>query len=213
MDSNVSDGPSLHLGDIGDFTDIRDLGAISVAGTFMSFLVVLSARIANFGGIPLNTLFDMFGLEAIVSMVILILILFQITRYFYTVFYEKSGKAWSPFVFICFLLGVHLIHDLVFFFAVVTQVPKGKNDMIDILRALTASNKTYTLLTHSALLIVTALVAMMVEDMSDLAKLAVFGVVLYLIPYILAIHYPKPAPPPPPPKKPEMQDMRGNYYS
>ena len=212
MDSTVSDGPSLHLGDISDFTEIRDLGAISVAGTFMSFLVVLSARIANFGGVPLNTLFDMFGMEAVVSMVFLILILFQITRYFNTVFYERSGKAWSPFVFVCFLLGVHLVHDLVFYFAVISQAPKGKNDMIDILRALAASNKTYTLLTHSAFLIVTALVAMMVEDMSDLAKLALFGVLVYLLPYILAIHYPKPAPPPPPPKKSEMQDMRGNYY-
>jgi magnesium-transporting ATPase (P-type) len=135
MDSNVSDGPSLHLGDISDFTDIRGLGTISVAGTFMSFLVVLSARIANFGGVPLNTFFDMFGMEAVVSMVVLILILLQITRYLYTVFYEKGGKTWSPFVFICFLIGVHLIHDLIFYFAVISQVPKGKNDMIDILRA------------------------------------------------------------------------------
>ena len=212
MDSNVSDGPSLHLSDISDFMEIRDLGAISVAGTFMSFLVALSARIANFGGVPLNTLFDMFGMEAVVSMVALILILFQITRYVYTIFYEKSGKAWSPFVFMCFLVGVHLIHDLVFYFAIISQVPKGKNDIIDILRALTASNKTYALLTHSAFLILTALVAMIVEDMSDLAKIVVFTALLYLIPYILAIHYPKPAPPPPPPKKPEKQDMRGNYY-
>lgn len=213
MDSNVSDGPSLNLGDISDFTEIRDLGAISVAGTFMSFLVVLSARLANFGGVPLNTFFDMFGMEGVLSIVLIVLILFQITRYLYTVFYEKSGKAWSPLVFICFLLGAHLIHDLVFYFAVISQVPKGKNDMIDILRAMTASNRTYALLTHSTFLIVTALVAMLVEDMTDLAKIVVFGVILYLIPYILAIHYPKPAPPPPPTKKPEMQDMRGNYYS
>ena len=212
MDSNVSDGPSLHLGDISDFTEIGDFGTISVAGTFMSFLVALSARLANFGGVPLNTYFDMFGMEGVLSMVVLILILFQITRYFYTVFYEKSGKAWSPFVFICFLLGVHLVHDLVLYFAVISQVPKGKNDMIDIIRAITGSNKAYALLTHSAFLVVTALIAMMVEDMSDLAKLVLFGVLLYVIPYILAIHSSKPAPPPPPPKKAEMQDMRGNYY-
>jgi hypothetical protein len=153
----------------------------------------------------------MFGLEGVLSIVLLILVLFQITRYLYTVFYERSGKAWSPFVFICFLIGVHLIHDLIFFFAVISQLPKGKNDIIDILRALTASNKTYALLTHSIFLIVTALVAMMVEDMSDLAKLVVLAVVVYLLPYILAIHYPKPAPPPPPSKKEEMQDMRRNY--
>ena len=212
MDSNVSDGPSLNLGDISDYTEISHFGAITVAGTFTSFLVVLSARLANFGGVAMNTYFDMFGMEGVLSIVLLILVLFQITRYLYTVFYEKSGKAWSPFVFICFLIGVHLIHDLVFFFAVITQLPKGKNDMIDILRAMTASNKTYALLTHSAFLIVTALVAMMVEDMADLAKLVVLAVVLYLLPYILSIHYPKPAPPPPPKKK-EIEDMRGNYYS
>jgi hypothetical protein len=212
MDSNVSDGPSLHLGDISDFTEIGDFGTISVAGTFMSLLVLLSARLGNFGGVPLNTYFDMFGMEGILSMVILILILFQITRYLYTVFYERSGKAWSPFVFICFLLGVHLVHDLVLYFAVISQVAKGKNDMIDIIRAITASSKTYALLTHSIFLVITALVAMMVEDMSDLAKLVLFVVLLYLIPYTLAIHSLKPPPPPPPPKKQEMQDMRGNYY-
>uniref|UniRef100_A0A6C0K5M2 Uncharacterized protein n=1 Tax=viral metagenome TaxID=1070528 RepID=A0A6C0K5M2_9ZZZZ len=213
MDSNVSDDPGLQLGDISDYTKIDDFGVISVAGTFMSFLVLLSARIANFGGVPLNTYFDMFGMEGILSMVLLILILFQITRYFYTVFYEKSGKSWSPFVFICFLLGVHLVHDLALYYAVISQIPKGKNDMIDIVRSLTASNQAYTLFTHSAFLIITALVAMIVEDMSDLAKIAVFGVVVYLMPVVLAIHQPKPAPPPQPPKKPEMQDMRGNYYS
>jgi len=63
MDSNVSDGPGLQLGDISDYTKIDDFGVISVAGTFMSFLVLLSARIANFGGVPLNTYFDMFGME------------------------------------------------------------------------------------------------------------------------------------------------------
>jgi len=212
MDSNVSDGPGLNLGDIGDYTEINHFGGITLAGTFTSFLVVLSTRLANFGGVPLNTFFDMFGMEGVLSIVVLILVLFQITRYLYTVFYKNSGKAWSPFVFICFLLGVHLVHDLVFFFAVISQLPKGKNDMIDILRAMTASNKTYALLTHSTFLILTALVAMMVDDMSDLAKLVVFAVVLYLLPYTLAIHSPKPPPPPPPPKKPEMQDMRENYY-
>lgn len=212
MDSDASSGMSLTLSDISDYTRIEDVGTISVAGMFTALLVLLSTRIAGFGGVPMNTFFDMFGIEGVVSMVTLVVILFQITRYFYTVFYEKSGKSWSPFVFICFLLGIHLIHDLVFYYGVISQLPKGKNDMIDILRALAASNKLYAILTHSALLILTAFVAMIMNEVSDLAKLVVFGVILYIIPYALAIHFPKPAPPPPPKKPEAMRDLRGNSY-
>jgi len=160
----------------------------------------------------MNTFFDMFGIEGIITMVMLVIILFQITRYFYTVFYEKSGKLWSPFVFICFLLGVHLVHDLIFYFGVLTQLPKGKNDMIDVVRAISVSGGPYTIAIHSVLLILTALVAMMLQDVSDLAKFVLFGVILYIIPYVLAIHFPKPAPPPPPKKQEAMSDHRGNYY-
>jgi hypothetical protein len=128
------------------------------------------------------------------------------------VIYEKSGKAWSPFVFICFLLGAHLIHDIVFFYGIILQLPKGKNDMIDILRALASNHKVYMLLTHSGILVATALIAMMLDEVSDLAKLLLFILMLYFIPYVISIHYPKPAPPPLPPKKEKMEDMRGNYY-
>jgi hypothetical protein len=207
-----SDASTLSLSDIGSYEKVEDLGTVGVAGMFTTLLVLLSTRIGGFGGVPLNTFFDMFGIEGIISMVMLVVILFQITRYFYTIFYEKGGKTWSPFVFICFLLGVHLVHDLVFYFGVLTQLPKGKNDMIDIVRAVATSSGVYTIAVHSALLILTALVAMILHDVSDLAKIVLFGVILYIIPYVLAIHFPKPAPPPPPPKKPEMQDMRGNYY-
>jgi hypothetical protein len=212
MDSDASNNSGLSLSDIGDYTEIADLGTISVAGMFTTLLVLLSTRIGGFGGLAMNAFFDMFGIEGLVAMVMLVVVLFQITRYLYTVLYEKSGKTWSPFVFICFLLGVHLVHDLVFFYGVISQLPKGKNDMIDILRAVAADNKLYTIAAHSVLLILTAFVAMIIQDVSDLSKLALVGVILYLIPYGLAIHFPKPAPPPPPKKEEPMKDMRGNYY-
>ena len=209
-----SDASTLSLSDIGSYEKVEELATVGVAGMFTTLLVLLSTRIGGFGGVPMNTFFDMFGIEGIITMVMLVIILFQITRYFYTVFYEKSGKLWSPFVFICFLLGVHLVHDLIFYFGVLTQLPKGKNDMIDVVRAISVSGGAYTIAIHSALLILTALVAMMLQDVSDLAKIVLFGVILYIIPYVLAIHFPKPAPPPPPPtkKKEPMSDLRGNYY-
>ena len=212
MESNASDGMSLSLSDISDYQKVEDVGTVSVAGMFTTLLVLLSTRIGGFGGYAFNAFFDMFGIEGVISMVSLIAILFQITRYLYTIFYEKGGKAWSPFVFICFLLGVHLVHDLVFYYGVLTQLPKGKNDMIDILRAIAGENKVYAVAMHSVFLVVTALIAMMLHDISDLSKLVLFGVILYIIPYTLAIHFPKPAPPPPPPKPEAMKDLRGNSY-
>lgn len=211
MDSNASNNVGLKLADIGNYENMNDFSTIGLSGVFTSLLVVLSARVGGFGGLPLNTFFDMFGIEGIITIVTFIVVLFQITRYLYTAFYEKSGKTWSPFVFICFLLGAHLIHDLVFYYGIVSQLPKGKNDMVDILRALAANHKVYTLVAHSGILVATALIAMILSEVSDLAKMVVFVVMLYIIPYALAIHYPKPEPPPPP-KKEKMEDMRGNYY-
>lgn len=211
MDSNASNNVGLKLADIGNYENMNDFSTIGLSGLFTGLLMILSARVGGFGGLPLNTFFDMFGIEGVITIVTFIIVLFQITRYLYTAFYEKSGKTWSPFVFICFLLGAHLIHDLVFYYGIVSQLPKGKNDMIDILRALAANHKVYTLVAHSAILVATALIAMILHEVSDLAKLVVFIVMLYITPYALAIHYPKPAPPPPP-KKEKMEDMRGNYY-
>jgi hypothetical protein len=212
MDSDASNSVGLKLADIGNYENMNDFSTIGLSGLFTGLLMILSARVGGFGGLPLNTFFDMFGIEGVITIVTFIVVLFQITRYLYTAFYEKSGKTWSPFVFICFLLGAHLIHDLVFYYGIVSQLPKGKNDMIDILRALAANHKVYTLVAHSAILVATALIAMILHEVSDLAKLIVFVVMLYITPYALAIHYPKPAPPPPPPKKEKMEDMRGNYY-
>jgi hypothetical protein len=212
MDSDASNSVGLKLADIGNYENMNDFSTIGLSGLFTGLLMILSARVGGFGGLPLNTFFDMFGIEGVITIVTFIVVLFQITRYLYTAFYEKSGKTWSPFVFICFLLGAHLIHDLVFYYGIVSQLPKGKNDMIDILRALAANHKVYTLVAHSAILVATALIAMILHEVSDLAKLIVFVVMLYITPYALAIQYPKPAPPPPPPKKEKMEDMRGNYY-
>ncbi len=212
MDSNAPNNVGLKLADIGNYENMNDFSTIGLSGVFTSLLVLLSARVGGFGGVPLNTFFDMFGIEGVITIVTFIVVLFQITRYLYTAFYERSGKTWSPLVFICFLLGAHLIHDLVFYYGIISQLPKGKNDMVDILRALSANHKVYTLIAHSGILIVTALVAMILSEVSDLAKMMVFVVMLYITPYALAVHYPKPEPPPPPPKKEKMEDMRGNYY-
>ena len=160
----------------------------------------------------MNTFFDLFGIEGVVSTTMLMAIIFQVARYFYTVLYAKADKSWSPFVFICAVLVVQILHDVLFYYGAVNLLPAGKNEIIDVLKQYAKENSVGAIGGHSALMLVTALIAMIINDMDMLLKFVLFGIVLYGLPYILSIVHKKPAPPPPPPKKKEeMQDRRGFY--
>ena len=210
--SAAGGGSGFTLSNIGDYKKVEDLYVIGSASLFTLFLSVIAARIGGLGGLTLNTYFDMFGLEGVLSNTMLVTLILQISRYFYTVFYGASGKAWSPFVFICIVLVLQVLHDLLFYYGVINILPSGKNEMVDMLKQYAAENKLKAVGAHSTFLIVTAIVAMVMKDMTDLQQLIIPGVVLYMLPYFLSVVTKKPVPPPPPPKKQEtFRDARGFY--
>lgn len=204
-------GSSIYLSDIGDYRNIDDIYTIVNSSLFTLTLSLLATRIGNLGGYSLNTYFDLFGIEGVVSTTMLMAIIFQLARYFYTVLYAKADKSWSPFVFICAVIVVQILHDVLFYYGAINLLPAGKNEMIDVLKQYAKENTVAAIGGHSALMLVTALVAMMINDMDIVLKIVMFGIVLYGLPYILSIVHKKPAPPPPPPKKEEMKDRRGFY--
>jgi hypothetical protein len=202
----------VQLSNIGKYESVDELATIANAGFFTMILTIISARIGGLGGLPMNLYFEMFGLEGIISCVMLTTILFQISRYFYTRLYGTYDRAWSPFVFICFLIGAQVLYDLIFYYGVVANMKKGQNDVIDLIRAYSNENGWKAVAGHSVFVIVTALVAMILCDSSDLAKLILFGVLAFSIPYVISIPFVKPAPPPPPPKKEEVQRNPRGFY-
>ena len=205
-------GSSIYLSDIGDYRNIDDIYTIVNSSLFTLTLSLLATRIGNLGGYSLNTYFDLFGIEGVVSTTMLMAIIFQLARYFYTVLYAKADKSWSPFVFICAVIVVQILHDVLFYYGAINLLPAGKNEMIDVLKEYAKENSAAAIGGHSALMLVTALIAMIINDMDIVLKFVLFGVVLYGLPYILSIVHKKPAPPPPPPKKKEeMKDRRGFY--
>ena len=58
------------------------------------------------------------------------------------------------------------------------------------------------------LITITAVVAMIMNDLSIIARVLGGAVIFYMFPYVLSIVSKKPAPPPPPPKKEEFNDYR-----
>jgi len=188
----------VHLSNIGKYESTDEFSTIANSAFFTTLLVILSARIGGLGGFPLNTYFEIFGLEGVLSCVALIAILFQIARYFYSTLYATYERTWSPFVFISILLCTQLVYDLAFYYGIVNTLKKGQNHLVDIIRAYVNENKMGALVGHSVFMVLTALVAMILNDSSDVSKWVLFGVLAFLVPYALSIQYTKPAPPPPP---------------
>lgn len=199
----------FQLSDIGDYKDIDDLYTIGSSSIFTLLLFTIATRLGNFGGLTLNTYFDMFGMEGVLSNTMMLILILQTTRYLYTSYYSSYGKSWSPFVFLCIILTIQAIYNAILYFGVINVLPSGKNDMIDILKKYIKENTTSVIIGQSVLLLFTAVVAMIMKDMGTIQLFVITSLVLYTFPFILAFVSKKPLPPPPPPKKEALQDYRG----
>ena len=203
-------GKNFELSDIGDYKSSDDIFVIANASVFTLLLLTIATRIGGLGGNILNTYFDMFGLEGILSNTMLFVILIQATKYLYTTFYTSYGKAWSPFVFLSFLAVIVSLIDVFFYYGVINVVPPGINEMIDVIRAYSKNSSINLIGGHIATLLLTALTTMIMCDMELITRLLSVAIILFLFPFILSIVAKKPAsPPPPPPKKEEFVDSRG----
>ena len=195
------------LGDIGDYKNVDDIFAIASASLIGMDIGVLLSRFGGLGGYSLNTYFDTFGLEGILANISYIVILFQIARWFYTTFYAV-GRPWSPFVFVCVVIAVQVVHDLIFYYGPLKTIPAGKNEMIDALKRYAAENGSRAISGHVAILILISAIAMVLKESSMLFTFLLISVSLYSLPFLLNTSGPKPPPPPPPPPKKEPFEQR-----
>lgn len=195
------------LGDIGNYKDVADFAPIISASLIgMNFAVVLS-KFGSLGGFSMNAYFDTFGLEGILANTSFLVIIFQITRWIYTTFYTSGDRPWSPFVFVCILIAIEFIHDLIFYYGLIKNLPSGKNDMIDALKRYSVENGSRALAGHAVFLIFVGIMAMFLKESTFLFTILVVSTTLYLLPIMLSTLGPKPPPPPPPPEKKEQWNI------
>lgn len=216
MDFKPSVDDIFKLGDIGDYKNSDDLLAIGSATIFVINAAAVLTRIGVIGSKALNTYFDIFGLEGILANTSLIVIMFQIARLGYTKFYTEGGRPWSPFVFVCSLIVVQILHDILFYYGVINVVPTGNNEMVDALKKYSQENGSRALAGHAAFLIFVGVAAMFLKERSLMFIIMTSAFTLYLMPYVITTLGPKPAPPPAPPKKeepsPQMPGWNGPRY-
>lgn len=194
------------LGDIGNYKNVDDFAPIVSASLIgMNFAVTLS-RFGSMGGFSMNAYFDTFGLEGILANTSFLVIMFQLTRWAYTTFYTSGERPWSPFVFVCILISIEFLHDLIFYYGPLKSIPAGKNDMIDALKRYAAENGSRALAGHAAFLIFVAVIAMFLKESTFVFTFIVISVTLYMLPFMITTLGPRPPPPPPPPQQQQKKE-------
>ncbi len=174
--------------DISDYSNMKDLLYIFLAVLFIDVIVIFMVKfLPELMGASLNRWYDLFGLNAVLADVLIIFIGFILARYIYTGYVKEkfADGRWSPMMFTGTLVGTQLIHDLLFYFGVINQVPRGHNAMMDVFKDYAASGGAKILFGDALMMIGSAAVAMILKT-QPMHLVASFGsIVAYALPYIL----------------------------
>jgi hypothetical protein len=174
--------------DISNYKIIKDLVYIILAVLFVDVVVIFLTRfVPEIFGASLNRWYDLFGLNAVIADVMIIVIGFIIARYVYTGYVKEKfadGK-WSPLWFTGTVVGTQLIHDLLFYYGVITQVPRGQNMMMDVFKDYAASGGAKILFGDALMMIGSAGLAMALKTQPAHLVASFGALTAYALPYIL----------------------------
>ena len=174
--------------DISKYNRVSDFWYIFVAVLIVEVIVIFLTRYTDVFGPILNRWYDVFGLSAVLADVLIIVIGFAIGRYVYTGWVKDKfveGK-WSLLYFTGTLVAVQVIHDLLFYFGVINQMPLGKSSMIDIFKTYAEQGSWKILLGDAGMMIASSLLAMELKASAGHIVTSLGLVGLYAIPYLLA---------------------------
>lgn len=172
------------LSDLSNYQNHSDLILLFFAILTVDVAVLFLTRyFPQILGTTLNRWYDRFGLNAVLSDVLIILLGFVIARYVYS-WYIKPKMGWNPALFMGLLVVIQVIHDLLFYVGVIKPLPVGHNQMIDVFKQY--SNAGWKILVGDAgLMVGSALVAFLLKAFPTHAVAGWSILVSYALPYIL----------------------------
>jgi hypothetical protein len=173
------------LEDISEDDNLSDWAYIIIAVIIVEVVVICLTRFfPDIFGKSLNIWYNRFKLSAVLSDVFIILIGFAITRYVYTEYlYEKYD--WNPLYFTGTTVVVQVIHDALFYFGIIRQIPQGQNAMIDVFKEYAQSGGAKIIAADSAMIASSAVIAMVLKGLSGNVVAFIALLAVYTVPYIL----------------------------
>ena len=180
MESVVKDLPNLSV-----YENLVHVPHFLTAALVVVSTVILVARYypEKFGGESLNQWYDSFGLEGVTANLSILVLGFMITQYLYTVYVEPMVGGWKPVYFVLLFLVVQILHDILFYYAVVKPLPKGMNDMIDVCKKYVDENGVSVITANSLVVIVATGITFALESAPMAVAVVIAALAAYSIPF------------------------------
>lgn len=141
--------------------------------------VVIFGSISN----DVRMWYKKFGLLALIADIFSLLLIFAVARYVYTLWlYPKYGN--SIWLIVATVIVVQVVHDVVYYFALVKPWPRGANGILDYMKQY-GENGINPILGDTLLVIAITGVALTLAKLPVHVSVFVLMLGIYLIPYFL----------------------------
>jgi uncharacterized protein YacL len=144
------------------------------AVVWVDFFTIVLSKIFHLGK-ALDTWYDQFGIVAVLSDCLVIVLGIMITKFL-------VPNA-SLLTFLAVAVGVQIVHDILFYIFVIRTVPSGQNKMIDLFKEYARENSYKILIADSLMMIATILLANYLGNKKFTPFVGLFGV--YALTYII----------------------------
>jgi hypothetical protein len=180
----LSTGAKSALANISKFDEVWDIPLLFFSILTVDVIVLFLTRYYGIGGKSLNKWYDAFGIAAVLADVLVILLGFFIARWIYSTWLQPRF-GWNAIYFVLLLVGVQVVHDLLFYFAVIRPLPKGHNEMMDVFKEYADENGGAIISADATMMIGSAIIAMLMKAQPAAISSSFFTLVSYALPYIL----------------------------
>ena len=169
---------------ISDATNYSDWLYLVPAGIMVDCVVMFMTKYPGtnpyFRVHALNDWYTRFGIVAVMSDVLSILIGIMIARYIYT---YLNLNGWISFLAI--LIAFQLFHDIFFYLCVIRPLPAGHNQLIDVFKAYAQENGLKILGADALMILSTVGLGSFLKSLPQHYTIASLFLTLYSITYIL----------------------------
>jgi hypothetical protein len=170
-----------------DITNYKNIGdwfylvpAVLLVDVIVIFLTKYPGINPSFKVTSLNEWYTKFGLSAVASDVLSILLGLMVTRYIYT-----SMNLKNPLLFLLILVLFQLAHDIFFYTQVIVKLPKGHNQMIDVFKSYADENGAKVLVADATMMVSSAVLASLLKSSEGHVTIATLLITLYSMTYVI----------------------------
>ena len=166
--------------DISRFNNTNDYLPILTAILIVDIIGIILSYANIIPSALLRIWYQRFLLSAVLADVLVLFLFVIIARAIYPYIFDK----FSIINFILLMIVIQVIHDILFYI-MLTLIPRGSNQMIDIFKDFADEVSYHVIIGDSIMVISVGLIASYLANFDTNTNIIIFAVLLYLLQYLL----------------------------